>query len=92
MAQLVHLVVAYGLNFELLLDVLEVIERRGERRDTGAREADLRGRSKLVDQVRISRALALGKNLDNRILFVVVEMMNRIGIVPVETEVLGRGL
>ena len=91
-AQLVHLVVTYGLHSELLLDVIEVIQRGSERRNAGAREADLGGRSKLVDKVRIARALALRENLDNRILIEVIEVMNRVGIVPVKTEILGRGL
>ena len=91
-AQLVHLVVTYGLDPELLLDVIEIVQRGSERRNAGAREAYLRGRSELIDKVRIARALALRENLDDRILIEVIEVMNRVGIVPVKTEILGRGL
>ena len=81
-----------GLHLELLLDVLQIVEGGRHRRDARSREADLGGRRKLVNQVRIARPLALGKDLNQMVLVVVIQMMDGVGIVPVDTEVLRRRL
>ena len=92
MAQLVHLIVADGLHLQLFLDIFQVVQGRGQGRDAGAREADLRGGRELVDQVRIPGPLAFRKDLKDVVLVMVIQMMDGIGIVPVEAEILCRRL
>ena len=89
MPQLIHLVVADGLVLHLPLDVIHVVGAGGQCGDTGAREGDLRGGSELVNHIRIAGPLALCQNLDEVILVLVIQVMDAVSIVPVNTEVLG---
>ena len=90
--QLIHLVVADGLDLHLGPDVRQVVLRGRQGRDAGAGEADLGGGGELVGQVRISCPLALRQDLDQVILVVVVEVVDGVGIVPVDAEVRSGGL
>lgn len=89
-AQLVDLVVADGLDAQLFPDILQVVGGCGQRGDPGSRETDLGCGSKFLDQVRVSGPLALRQNLDQMILVMIVQVMHRVRIIPVNTEILCR--
>ena len=55
--------------------------------DTGTREAYLGGRSKFINNVRISCFRTLIKDLKKEILIVIIEMMDAVSVIPVNTEV-----
>ena len=90
--ELIHLIMADRLIAELSLNILQIVGARGDRGDAGAREGDLRGGGELIDEVRIPRPLALREDLDQVILLLVIEVMHAVGIVPVNPEILCRGL
>ena len=92
MAQLVYLVVANGLHLHLGPDVHQVVLRRRQSGNAGAGEADLGGGGKLVGKVRVACPFALCQNLNQVVLIVVIQVMDGVGIVPVDAEVHGGGL
>ena len=91
-AQLVHLIVADRLDLQLGNDVLKVVGGRRQRRDAASGESDLGCGGELVNQVRITRSLALHEDLDQVILLVLIQVMHAIGIVPEDPEIGSRGL
>ena len=94
MAELVHLVVADGLNLHIFLDILEVLLGGRERRDAGTREGDLGRGDKLIHHVRIARLPAFRQDLKQVVLLlgIIIEMMDRVGVVPVNAEIVRRRL
>ena len=87
MTKLIYLIIADGLVLHLVTDIIEVVRARRERCEAGTREGDLRGRGKLINHIRITRALTLSEDLDEVILVLIIEVMYTVGVVPVNTEV-----
>ena len=92
MTQLVDLVVADGLEAHLLLDILQVVGGGGQGRDAAAGESDLGGGGEFIDHIRIAGPFALGKDLQYMVLPVIIQVVDSVGVIPENTEVLGGGL
>ena len=90
--QLIYLIMSDRLNLQLAADILQIVEGRREGSQAGARERNLGRGRELIDQVRISRAFALCQNLNQMILGMIIQMMDRIGVVPVNPEIFRRRL
>ena len=80
----------YGLYGELAADILQIVGRSRESRNTASREGDLGGRGKLIDEIGITDSLAFRQDLDQIILVEIIKVMDPIGIIPEDTEVLCR--
>ena len=91
-AQLVHLIVADRLDPQLGNDILKVVGRRRQRRDAASGESNLGSGGELVDQVRITRSLALHEDLDQVILLVLIQVMHAVSVIPENSEIVSRGL
>ena len=90
--ELIQLIMADGLNGHLLFDILQIIIRSGNSRNAGTRKADLRCGAEFIYQIRISGFFTFMQNFQDIILIIVVQVMYIIGIVPVDAEILSRGL
>ena len=93
-AQFVQFIEADGLDRESRLDLVLVLLRGGQGRHAGAGEADLGRGHELVDHVRMARAGALAQDLQNDVLLLglVIQVMHVVGVVPVDAEILCRGI
>ena len=93
-AQLVQFVVADGLHPHMALDIREVRRGRSDRGQARSRERDLGRRNKLIDDVRAAGLCALRKDLRQVVLLflLMIEMVDRIGVIPVDPEIVRRGL
>ena len=76
------------LDLHLLADLCQIGIGCRNRRNPGSRETDLGGRRKLIHHIRVSFFLTLHQNLDQIVLFILVEVMNSIGIIPVDPKIL----
>ena len=88
MTQLVQLVMADGLNRHLLFDEVDISLGSADGCHTGTREAYLGCGTELEDHIRVSFLLAGHEDLNQVILLVLIEVMDAISVVPVDTEVL----
>ena len=89
-AQLVYFVVADGLDLHLLADLSQVGVGSADGGDTGAGEADLGSRRELVDHIRVPFLLALHQDLQEIVLFILVEMVDAVSVVPEDPEIFCR--
>ena len=85
--ELVQLVVSDGLYSHVFAEVIQVRLGCSNCCDTGTREAYLGGRSKFINNVRISCFRTLIKDLKKEILIVIIEMVDAVSVIPVNTEV-----
>ena len=85
--ELVQLVVSDSLYSHIFAEVIQVRFGCSNCCDTGTREAYLGGRSKFINNIRIACFRTLIKDLKKEILIVIIEMMNAVSVIPVNTEV-----
>ena len=85
--KLVQFVVSDGLYSHVFAEVIQVRLGCSNCCDTGTREAYLGGRSKFINNVRISCFRTLIKDLKKEILIVIIKMMDAVSVIPVNTEV-----
>ena len=84
MTKLIQFIMSDGLYSHVFAEVIQVRLGCSNCCDTGTREAYLGGRSKFINNVRISCFRTLIKNLKKEILllFVIIKMMYTVSIIP----------
>ena len=89
MTQLVDLIMADDLYGHRFLYPVQIVLGCGDTADTCSCKTDLGGGSKFKNHVLFSVCLAHGKHLRQMILllFLIIQMMYTVGIVPVNTEI-----
>ena len=86
-AQLVYFVVSDGLELQRVHEIDHVVRAGGHGGNAAAGEGDFGSGGKLVNQIGIAGTLALGQDLDQVILTVIIEMMHTVGVIPEDPEV-----
>ena len=86
-AELVQLIMADGLNLHISAEIIQVCLGSCYSCDTGAREAYLGSGCEFINKIRVASLRTLTKNLNQEILIIIIEMMDAVGIIPVNTEV-----
>ena len=90
--KLVQLIVSDRLDAHLLADVLQVCRGRRDRRHAGTWEAYLGGGAEFKYHIRVALFFTFHQDLDQVILLVVIQMVDAVCVIPVNTEILRRRL
>ena len=85
--ELVQFIMTDGLNLHIFAEIIQVCLGSCNGSDSRSWEAYLGSGCKFINKIRVTSFCTLTKNFNQEILIIIIEMMNAVCIIPVNTEI-----